>query len=451
MNKPNADGKSDPSSSKNWKWGRSFEEKKPKDEALKNYCSDSKNLYLDYIKFRRKLVKNHELIPLISSHFSGYCLEFVVQIDLSKNLLTELPDRLSVELPCIEVINLSCNNFSLFPQELSEFRNIRSIDLSRNSLGGDVHFSGAHLPKLQYLNLSANYIESIQGIGNLKSLKTLILGSECIGGNRLQDLPSDICSLQSLEELGASLNRIKKVPENLKYLKTLKILDLTSNRLVCLPREIGNLVSLRSLGLGQNMIKCLPPELADLTELRTIDMSNNLMESLSVEILEFFESRSVLLAGNPLNGRSRSLTESEFDRDGEIDHHISKLNILESFTAVNIPSLVELSARSIIRNELSFCSSKLPERILHYLVGLRGGICQACLGVTLHEFNNHSIIQDCLGFPKVHQRINSCSAKCKYSLYHTSSDDRRRLKAAKSKLRSYINWQEKLRKEIENW
>ena len=65
-----------------------------------------------------------------------------------------------------------------------------------------------------------NTIKSLsKGIGNLKSLKTLVLT-----GNQLESLPEWVCKLENLELLTLSGNPITRLPKNIHKLKNLKSL-----------------------------------------------------------------------------------------------------------------------------------------------------------------------------------------------------------------------------------
>lgn len=69
---------------------------------------------------------------------------------------------------------MSRNRLESLPSELFEFKDLKRLILSRNRLSGGLD-SLALLPKLRYLDLSSNYIESLPESLALSSLDSLIM------------------------------------------------------------------------------------------------------------------------------------------------------------------------------------------------------------------------------------------------------------------------------------
>ncbi|KAM4113351.1 hypothetical protein ACJW30_05G214200 [Castanea mollissima] len=163
-------------------------------------------------------------------------------------------------------------NVSLF----ESFKELRSLDLSFNGIGGWIEHKGSksllRLNKLESLDLDANKFNwsIIQSLRLLTSLKSLNLSYNALEGS----LPTkDLCGWKKLEELDLSWNHCEGIlPSSLCNLTSLQLLDLSSNKFT------GNISSW----------------MAGLTSLKYIDLSFNHFELFSfdslanISRLEFF-------------------------------------------------------------------------------------------------------------------------------------------------------------------
>ena len=73
-----------------------------------------------------------------------------------------------------------------------------------------------------------------------------------LDGNKLTELPAEICDLRELRQLSVSDNHLVNLPTSIHRLTKLKKLYLVGNKLTELPAEIGDLRELRQLGVSQN-------------------------------------------------------------------------------------------------------------------------------------------------------------------------------------------------------
>ncbi|WP_017852740.1 leucine-rich repeat domain-containing protein [Leptospira interrogans serovar Szwajizak] len=110
------------------------------------------------------------------------------------------------------ILNLSFNRITIFPKEIGQLQNLKSLDLSGNQL----------------TTLPAE-------IGQLKNLKELHLN-----GNQLKTLPKEIGQLQKLEKLNLDGDQL--------------ITFSKGNQLTTLPAEIGQLKNLKELHLNGNQL-----------------------------------------------------------------------------------------------------------------------------------------------------------------------------------------------------
>ena len=125
-------------------------------------------------------------------------------LDLSFNLIEEIPLDLPLCLPHLTVLNLSHNKISSLPESIFGFIHLRLLDLSYNSL---------------------------------------------------EEIPSALCSLRELRKLDLSHNIITKLPSNINQLKKLDKLNVSHNNIEHLPLSLGNIASLTVLLATENPLQ----------------------------------------------------------------------------------------------------------------------------------------------------------------------------------------------------
>ncbi|KAI8382394.1 hypothetical protein BD560DRAFT_444302 [Blakeslea trispora] len=185
--------------------------------------------------------------------------------------------------------------------------NIQEIDLTNRGFKSIEHSIGL-LPMIRKLDLSHNYLKEIpDAIGYLRQLEVL-----SISHNQIRSLPDTICHLSKLIELNLSNNQIRSLTPFIHHLECLQTLNLSYNFLEELTYSVEGLQSLVSLDLSFNPITALPAEITHLPHLRR---------------LLFEGCRFATSLTNP----------------------ISLLH--------NPPSLLEICARYIVKNETVFISS----------------------------------------------------------------------------------------------
>ncbi|GLU08593.1 hypothetical protein SLE2022_254980 [Rubroshorea leprosula] len=104
--------------------------------------------------------------------YGGKILEYVNNIDLSRNNLTgRIPEEITT-IPGLGILNLSMNHLSgSIPSKIGNLRWLESLDLSHNQLSGQIPQSLSNLTSLSYLNLSDNNLTGKIPSGN--QLETL--------------------------------------------------------------------------------------------------------------------------------------------------------------------------------------------------------------------------------------------------------------------------------------
>jgi len=145
-------------------------------------------------------------------------------VDLSFNLITDIPLDLPLSLPHLKILNLSHNRITTIP----------------DSIFGFLH--------LEHLDLSFNDIET---------------------------LPDGICLLENLKKLNLSNNSMRKLPKNIDQLSSLQKINLISNQLEHLPISMGNIPTLQVILISDN-----PLVSASTEDSKSYQTSSELLEHL---------------------------------------------------------------------------------------------------------------------------------------------------------------------------
>ena len=147
--------------------------------------------------------------------------------------------------------------------------------------------------------------------------------------NLLENVQDEISQLTNLTELRLASNNLTTFPPSVCLKETLrrslKVLDLSDNKIEILPLQICELQNLISLKINNNQMEYLPPTLGRLCKLNFMSVSNNKVKYLPASFMRL-RLENIDLFGNPF--------------DTTADCQVSGTN-------VDVPSLMECSARSI--------------------------------------------------------------------------------------------------------
>ena len=273
-------------------------------------------LNLEYLKLSNVSIDENSFLNL--TKLRKLWIEICFQIKFYPNLLKNLVNLEILFLPYsqdlfssslsnlknLKWIQLQKNNLESF--ESSLFQSLPSdgqllvLDLFCNSIGdkamGDSFKSLKQITTLKYLNLSSNFLESLEA--------SWFSGTKC------------------LIELDLETNNIKQLNLN-NYLSSLEILVLKNNKINYLPEaSFASLLDLKSLDLSSNRLTTMSKSFAGLHKL----------ESLSLNRLETFthiEDSSIFF------GLSDSLTRLELQHN--------QLSFIDPAVFIVLPNLLELN------------------------------------------------------------------------------------------------------------
>lgn len=177
-------------------------------------------------------------------------------------------------------------------------------------------------------------------------------------------------------------------PLPLNLLCRLTCLYLGGNRLQQVPPDLGHLTKLSALVLCDNQLQSLPSELTELTRLQSLRLHNNQLETLPKNLVKLTNLQELSLRGNPLVLR--------FVRDW-VD---------------SVPSLLELSARCVMKHHVPYDPARLPGGLPEYLCSAQHCDNPRCNGVYFQSRVQHVKFVDFCGKYRVPLMQYICSPLC---------------------------------------
>ncbi|RCV10080.1 hypothetical protein SETIT_2G083100v2 [Setaria italica] len=232
-------------------------------------------------------------------------LPFLTYIDLSFNSLHgEIP--LSVtSLNALSYLDLSVNSLTgQIPENLGNLTRLSMLFLSSNHLSGFIPYSVGNLINLFWLDLSDNRLSGgiPVSLANLTELNSVYLLKNEISGF----LPQEIGLLPNLSYLVLFGNQMSgPVPSSLGNLTNLFDLDLFDNQFVgSIPEELGTLVGINTVHLSLNQLSgSIPATLANLTSITTLTLFGNMLSGpLPRELANLTHLVTLYLSNNSLTG-----------------------------------------------------------------------------------------------------------------------------------------------------
>ena len=160
--------------------------------------------------------------------------------------LTEFPAALYQLTETLEVLDLSGNQLSTLPDDLTRFARLRILFASNNPFSELPRVLG-HMPQLEMVGFKACRIMHVPEDSLPARLRWLILTD-----NHVHQLPESMGQCTRLQKLMLSCNQLRQLPQSLQHCQALELLRIASNRFEDAPEVIFRLPRLAWLALAGN-------------------------------------------------------------------------------------------------------------------------------------------------------------------------------------------------------
>ncbi|KAI8344460.1 hypothetical protein BC941DRAFT_464678 [Chlamydoabsidia padenii] len=217
----------------------------------------------------------------------------IVSLDVSRNLLIEIPVDFVQMCKGLQQLRLTNNDYTSVPTSTRYIRSLKQLNISGNRLR-DLHHARLHeIEGLRALRVYNNRLDSLPAsFGSFKHMTTLF-----ISNNSFTSFPDVICQITTLECLDISFNKINTFPDELGQLINLESLHAIANRISGpLPLCFTKLEKLQELDVRQNFITDLDV-LCDLPKLELVSVDYN---AISIANYDFLHLRRLKMYKNHL-------------------------------------------------------------------------------------------------------------------------------------------------------
>ncbi|MEG0364060.1 MAG: leucine-rich repeat domain-containing protein [Erysipelotrichales bacterium] len=200
-------------------------------------------------------------------------------------------------------------------------------------------------------------IDTIEGIGRLRNVETLILH-----GTSINEIPSEIKNLTKLKNIDINASPIKQAPAELEDLVSLERLDLAMNELNAFNVDLSHLpikdVDLsqnkisemnakfpqaKKIKLSNNQLKRFPEALLASKDLESLDLGNNKLENISLGLNNLSELTELDVNTNMIVDKVPTivLKEGQVDKWGLLNHtQVVRYDDLYLYTDSNIDTKI---------------------------------------------------------------------------------------------------------------
>lgn len=166
-------------------------------------------------------------------------------LKLSENL-EHFPEEVFLLSDTLEVLDLSNNQLSDLPEDLSRFSKLKILFLSNNRFR-HIPESISHCKALSMLSFKHNRLEKLSSTCLPPDLRWLILTD-----NKLEQLPDNFGDLIQMEKLALAGNRLKSLPLSMEKMQKLGLLRISANKLTEFPNLLLKLPELAWLAFAGN-------------------------------------------------------------------------------------------------------------------------------------------------------------------------------------------------------
>ena len=182
----------------------------------------------------------HTLSQLKSGELSG-----IRRLTLSENLRTFPFDILSLA-DSLEILDLSNNQLSSLPVEITQLKKLKVIFASNNLFETLPEVLG-QCNNLEMLGFKSNKINHVPENALPPKLRWLILTE-----NQISQLPDSLCERPRLQKLALAGNCLTQLPKNMGRLTSLELVRISANQLMECPDQLLDLPRLAWFAFAGN-------------------------------------------------------------------------------------------------------------------------------------------------------------------------------------------------------
>ncbi|MGF1694497.1 leucine-rich repeat-containing serine/threonine-protein kinase [Vibrio lamellibrachiae] len=172
-------------------------------------------------------------------------LKGITRLKISQQL-TEFPLEILQLADTLEILDLSNNQLSELPSELSQLVNLKILFASQNQFTHLPEVLG-ECPKLEMIGFKDNQISAVPENSLPQPLRWLILTD-----NEIKALPNSLGERPRMQKLALAGNQIKQLPDSVSQLHNLELIRLSANQLTEFPKQLLDLPRLAWLAFAGN-------------------------------------------------------------------------------------------------------------------------------------------------------------------------------------------------------
>ncbi|WP_299803412.1 leucine-rich repeat-containing protein kinase family protein [uncultured Shewanella sp.] len=179
----------------------------------------------------------HTIEQLTSGQLKG-----IKRVQIAEGL-TQFPQEIFSLADSLEILDLSDNNLSELPDNLSDLHQLKILFLTNNCFES-VPLVLAKCPKLEMISFKSNNLKLLAEKALPDNTRWLILTD-----NNLESLPDDMGRLHRLQKLALAGNQLTGLPESMAKCTSLELARLSANAFNALPDWLFQLPRLSWLAL----------------------------------------------------------------------------------------------------------------------------------------------------------------------------------------------------------
>jgi hypothetical protein len=274
----------------------------------------------------------------------------ITRLTLSENL-TEFPMEIFSLANSLEVLDLSNNQLTTLPDQLSSLKKLKILFLTNNNFE-TIPAVLAACPQLEMISFKSNKLTSIDE--DVLPIRTRWL---ILTDNKIAVLPNSMGGLTHLQKFAFAGNQLQQLPNTMENCKNLELIRLSANQLSMLPDWLFQLPKLAWLAFSGNSFSNVSPQItANMISVSREDfeLKHKLGEGASGVIHQatWLKKPSTINSNNDI---AVKLFKGEITSDG---YPIDELN--NCLQAGEHKSLIKVIAKIMSKEQLALVMELIP-------------------------------------------------------------------------------------------